>query len=169
MPRTYYIRGPRDYNVNPGEDYEGNIVTMFLPPQLVIDRIPDTGRNLILSHPLVVSINLDDDEIWACHEPQLAIDGYGETYWSAINDFYREFLWLWDEIANWDGKLDRVARELKESMRAIVEEQKVEIPEYPARDENYRFSYTIREERVLSQEGPSRPREVSAMGEWHTD
>ncbi|MDE2816129.1 MAG: hypothetical protein OXK81_05435 [Chloroflexota bacterium] len=165
MREPHYVVISQDYNVKLDDANDRTVLTAFLSSIEVMHQIPDTGRNLILSSPLVVSVSQDSDGFWNCHEPQLAIDGYGMSYWSAVNDFYREFLWLWDEIANRDSnKLDLVAQELKESMRAIVEEQEVEIPDYSARYEGYRFSRTTETEGVYTRERQEGSRYVSTSG-----
>ena len=165
MRRAHYTVTSQDYDVKLGHANDGTVLTALLPRSIVMRQVPDTGRTLFLSRPLVVSVSQDCDGFWSCHEPQLAIDGYGMTYWSAVNDFHREFLWLWDEIANRDSsRLDLVARKLKEGMREIVEEQKVEILDYSARYEGYRFSCTTEAERVYTREWQEGPRNVSVSG-----
>lgn len=165
MPTSYYTVESRNYDVKFGHANDGTVITALLPRSLVMHRVPDTGRTLILSRPLVVLVCQDSDGVWSCHEPYLAIDGYGMTYWSAVNDFHREFLWLWDEIANGDSsKLDLVAQELKESMRVIVEERKVESLDNSARHETYRYAYTTNTKGIYAQEWQTRSRNVSAIG-----
>lgn len=165
MSSTRYTVKSQDFDVKVGHANEGTVLTALLPRSLVMRQVPDTGRTLFLSRPLEVSVSQDCDGFWSCHEPQLAIDGYGMSYWSAVNDFYREFLWLWDEIANRDSsKLDLVAQELKESMRAIVEEQEVEILDHSARYVGYRFSRTTETEGFYTRERQEGPRNVSVSG-----
>ena len=144
---------------------DGFITTASIPCRIAVWQVPDRGRTLVLSRPLEASIYEENDGDWCCHEPNLSIDGYGLTYWKAIQDFYREFLWLWDEIANRDSsKLDLVAQELKEKMKAIVEERKVRRLGSSASYASYRYTETAKTKGVYTEIRETKPRYLSTIG-----
>lgn len=164
MSATYTLV-PLAHNTVISDSHDGYTTTASIPCSIAVRQVPGRGRVLVLSRPLNASIYKESDGDWCCHEPHLSIDGYGLTYWKAIQDFHREFLWLWDEIANRDsGKLDLVAQELKEKMKAIVEERKVKRLGSSAYRESYRHAEPTHAKGVYTEIWKTRPRDLPTVG-----
>ena len=162
---TTYTLVPFAHNTVISHTDDGYTKTASIPCSIAVRQVPGRGRTLVLSRPLEASLHRESDGDWRCHEPHLSIDGYGLTYWEAIQDFHREFLWLWDEIANRDSsKLDLVAQELKEKMKAIVKERKVIRFGSSAYCESYRHTKPTQAKGVYTEIWKTRPRDLPIAG-----